>query len=37
MFRDTKAFSGFAVRDLDRAKRFYGETLGIDLTEEDGP
>jgi predicted enzyme related to lactoylglutathione lyase len=37
MFKNTKAFSGFAVRDLDRAKTFYGDTLGIDLTEEDGP
>ena len=30
MFKDTKAFSGFAVDDLDAARRFYGETLGID-------
>ena len=29
MFGDTKAFSGFAVDDLDAAQRFYGETLGI--------
>lgn len=29
MFGDTKAFSGFAVDDLDAAERFYGETLGI--------
>jgi len=37
MFKNTKAFSGFAVRDLEQAKTFYGDTLGIDLTEEDGP
>jgi predicted enzyme related to lactoylglutathione lyase len=29
MFADTKAFSGFAVDDLERANEFYGETLGI--------
>ena len=34
MFKTTKAFSGIAVRDLDAAKQFYGETLGIETTEE---
>lgn len=29
MFTDTKAINGFAVDDLDEAKRFYGETLGL--------
>jgi predicted enzyme related to lactoylglutathione lyase len=29
MFGDSKAFSGFAVDDLDTAERFYGETLGV--------
>jgi catechol 2,3-dioxygenase-like lactoylglutathione lyase family enzyme len=29
MFTDTKAFSGFAVDDLARARAFYGETLGL--------
>jgi predicted enzyme related to lactoylglutathione lyase len=28
MLKDSQAFSGFAVKDLDAAKRFYGETLG---------
>jgi catechol 2,3-dioxygenase-like lactoylglutathione lyase family enzyme len=32
MLADTKAFSGFAVDDLDAAKRFYGETLGLRLS-----
>ena len=32
MFKDTKAFSGFAVEDLDKAQEFYGETLGIETT-----
>ena len=36
MFRDTKAFSGFAVPDIAAAKAFYGDTLGLDLTEENG-
>jgi catechol 2,3-dioxygenase-like lactoylglutathione lyase family enzyme len=34
MFTDTKAFSGFAVDDLERARAFYGDTLGIRVTEE---
>ena len=33
MFKDSKAFSGFAVKDLDAAKTFYGETLGLDVRE----
>ncbi|MFI9723463.1 VOC family protein [Streptomyces sp. NPDC052396] len=36
MFRDTRAFSGFAVDDLDEAARFYGETLGLAVSEEHG-
>jgi catechol 2,3-dioxygenase-like lactoylglutathione lyase family enzyme len=36
MFRDTKAFSGFAVPDVAAAKAFYGDVLGIDVTESDG-
>lgn len=31
MLADSKAFSGFAVDDLDAAKRFYGETLGLEV------
>ncbi|MBL8158830.1 VOC family protein [Candidatus Saccharibacteria bacterium] len=29
MFRHTKAFSSFSVDDIDKAKEFYGHTLGI--------
>lgn len=29
MLADAKAFSGFAVDDLEKAKEFYGETLGL--------
>ena len=39
MLADSKAFSGFAVDDLDAAKRFYGEVLGLSaevLDEEHG-
>jgi catechol 2,3-dioxygenase-like lactoylglutathione lyase family enzyme len=36
VFRTTKAFSGFAVPDIRAAKAFYGDTLGIDVTEENG-
>jgi catechol 2,3-dioxygenase-like lactoylglutathione lyase family enzyme len=35
MLGNTKAFSGFSVNDLDAAKRFYGETLGLEVTEND--
>ena len=35
MFENTKAFSGFSVDDIGAAKAFYGETLGIRVTEED--
>src|SRR5687768_8927537 len=33
MLGDTHAFSGFSVNDLQKAKKFYGETLGLDVTE----
>lgn len=36
MFADTKAFSGFAVDDVQRAREFYGETLGLRTSEEHG-
>ena len=36
MFKDTNAFSGFSVDDVPRAKQFYGETLGLNVTEEHG-
>jgi catechol 2,3-dioxygenase-like lactoylglutathione lyase family enzyme len=36
MFADTKAFSGFAVDDVATARRFYGETLGLATSEENG-
>jgi catechol 2,3-dioxygenase-like lactoylglutathione lyase family enzyme len=36
MFTNTKAFSGFAVPDLAKAKEFYGDTLGLKTSEEYG-
>ena len=36
MFADTQAFSGFAVDDLGAAKAFYGEVLGLKVSEDNG-
>jgi len=39
MLASSKAFNGFAVDDLDEARQFYGETLGLKvevLDEENG-
>jgi catechol 2,3-dioxygenase-like lactoylglutathione lyase family enzyme len=36
MLKESKAFSGFSVDDVRRAKQFYGETLGLDVSEENG-
>jgi catechol 2,3-dioxygenase-like lactoylglutathione lyase family enzyme len=36
MFENTKAFSGFAVDDMQKARKFYGETLGLKTSEEYG-
>jgi catechol 2,3-dioxygenase-like lactoylglutathione lyase family enzyme len=36
MFEHTKAFSTFSVDDIPRAKEFYGQTLGLKVTEQDG-
>ena len=36
MFKDTKAFSGFAAPDLAAAREFYEGKLGIRVTDEDG-
>jgi len=34
MLGNSAAFSGFSVDDIQRAKRFYGETLGLEVSEE---
>ena len=36
MFADTKVFSAFAVDDLAQARKFYGETLGVRVSEQHG-
>lgn len=36
MLQTTNAFSGFSTNDIDAARRFYGESLGLDVTEENG-
>jgi len=36
MFEQSKAFSGFAVDDLDRADAFYADVLGIRTSREHG-
>ncbi|HEY1388248.1 MAG TPA: VOC family protein [Ktedonobacterales bacterium] len=36
MFKDTRAYSGFSVGDLEQAKKFYGQTLGLEVTEANG-
>ena len=36
MFADTEAFSGFSVSDIDEARKFYAETLGLRVTEQYG-
>lgn len=32
-FQTTHAFSGFSVDDIDAARSFYGETLGMDVSD----
>ncbi|MEV0386596.1 VOC family protein [Nonomuraea sp. NPDC050643] len=36
MFGTSKAFSGFSVNDIETAGKFYGETLGIRVSEANG-
>ena len=33
MFKDTEAFCSFSVNDLREAKNFYGQTLGLEVSE----
>lgn len=34
--RNSKAFSGFSVDDVAKAKAFYGDKLGLEVTEDNG-
>ena len=36
MLGESKAFSGFAVGDIEAARAFYADTLGLKVTEENG-
>jgi len=33
MFKNTKAFSGFSVNDMQKAKDFYQDVLGLEVSE----
>ena len=33
MFKDSNAFSSFSVNDLETAKKFYGEVLGLEVSD----
>ena len=35
MLENSKAYSGFAVSDIEETKQFYGETLGLEIKELD--
>lgn len=36
MLGDSKAFSGFSANDIPAAKKFYGEILGLNVSESHG-
>lgn len=36
MFKTNKAFSGFSVDDIQKAKAFYGQILGMGVSETNG-
>ena len=36
MLSNRPAFSGFSTNDIPKAKAFYADTLGLDVTEEEG-
>ncbi len=36
MFQNNQAFSGFSVNDIPKAKEFYGQILGLEVSEENG-
>jgi catechol 2,3-dioxygenase-like lactoylglutathione lyase family enzyme len=36
MLKESRAFSGFSVGDIRKAKEFYGQTLGLEVSEADG-
>ena len=36
IIKNSRAFSGFSTNDIPKAKEFYGTTLGLDVSEENG-
>ncbi len=36
MLADSKAFSGFAVPDIEAAREFYADRLGLEVSDENG-
>jgi catechol 2,3-dioxygenase-like lactoylglutathione lyase family enzyme len=36
MLENSPAFSGYSVDDIPKAKQFYGETLGLEVSEDNG-
>jgi predicted enzyme related to lactoylglutathione lyase len=36
MLKESKAFSGFSANDIPKAKEFYGQTLGLEVSEDHG-
>jgi catechol 2,3-dioxygenase-like lactoylglutathione lyase family enzyme len=36
IIKNSKAFSGFSTNDIPKAQEFYGTTLGLDVSEENG-
>jgi len=36
MLRDSRAFSSFAVKDLEQARKFYSQTLEVKITDVPG-
>ena len=36
MLEESKAFSGFSSNDIPEAKDFYGQTLGLEVSEDHG-
>ena len=35
VLKNTKAFSSFSVKNLDETKKFYGQTLGLGISESE--
>lgn len=36
MLKESKAFSGFSANDIPKAKDFYGQTLGLEVSSDHG-